>query len=407
MSFLASLVPLLLTAQAAGQAEPAPVPPSAPAQAAPAPVPARTAQSCPSPAADQTVAIGARPFAAEPSADNCDLFVSSMNSKGGTVALVVNEQGTFRLSRSVATKGGGGLALTHDGTLLAVAAGDSIVLLDVAKLKTADQDPVVATLPDPGRGAIYAQFSRDDAWLFISEERNAAIAVIDVAAARGGKDDKAIVGRVPVGQAPVGLALSPDGATLFSTSQIKGTTGSCKAEREGGPVHAQGALVAIDVARAAQDAQHAVSGEMPAGCNPVRVVVAADGRTLWVSQRGSDSVMAVEMSNVTTNVSPRNMVSLAVGKSPVGLAARQDGAQLWVANSDRFATVNGSLTVISPANPREAKASGSLAVGAFPRDLRFMPDGRTLVVAQFGDGTVLLHPTGPGETGVTAATANP
>lgn len=409
MSFLASLVPLLLTAQVAGHAEPAPAAPPAPVQNAPAapPAPAQTAQSCPSPTADQTIAIGARPFAAQPSPDNCYLFVGSLNSKGGTAALIVNEQGVFRLARSVALSGGGGLALAHDGALLAVAAGNSIILLDVAKLKTPDQDPVVATLPDSGSGAIYAQFSRDDAWLFISEERNASIAVIDVTAARAGKGAKAIVGRVPVGQAPVGLALSPDGTTLFSTSQVTGTAGTCKPEREGGPVHALGALIAIDVARAAQDAQHAVSAEMPAGCNPVRVVVSADGHTLWVSQRGSDSVMAVDIATFIANVTPGNTMSVAVGKAPVGLAVRPDGAQIWVANSDRFATTAGSLSLISPANPHDAKASGSLAVGLFPRDLRFMPDGRTLVVALFGDGTVLLHPTGASATGTAAATENP
>jgi DNA-binding beta-propeller fold protein YncE len=385
MSTLASFVSLLLAAPVAGQAGPGP---------AASPNLSQAAQICPSPATDQTIKLPARPFAAEPARDNCYLFVSLMRREGGAVTVVINEQGNFRIARTVEVAGGGGLSLAHDGSLLAVAAGDSIVLLDVARLETPDQDPVVATLPDGGHGAIYAQFSRDDALLFVSEERNASIAVIDVAAARGGKGDKAIVARIGVGDAPVGLALSPDGATLFSTSQVKGSSDDCKPEREGGRTHAQGVLVAINVALAAQDPQHAVAGEIRAGCNPVRVVMSADGRNLWISQRGQDSVMSVDVASVISSTVPGKPLSLPVGRSPVGLAARPDGTQLWVANSDRFATVSGSLTVISPANPIDAKASGTLAVGAFPRDLRFMPDGRTLVVALYGDGAVLLHPTG-------------
>lgn len=387
MSAFASLLSILLAAPVAGQTAPAPAPAPAP------PPPAQAAQMCPSPAADQTIKLPARPFAAEPSRDNCYLFVSLMRRDDGAVTVIVNEQGKFRIARTVTVKGGGGLSLSHDASLLAVAAGDAIVLLDVAKLETADQDPVVATLPDSGHGAIYAQFSRDDARLFISEERNTSIAVIDVAAARGGAGDKAIVGRVGVGIAPVGLALSPDGATLFSTSQVKGTSDDCKPEREGGPAHAQGVVTAIDVALAAQDPQHAVTGEIRAGCNPVRVVMSADGSNLWISQRGQDSVMSVDVASITSSTVSRNTMSVPVGRAPVGLAVRPDGAQLWVSNSDRFSTASGSLTMISPASPGAAKASGSLAVGAFPRDLRFMPDGRTLVVAVYGDGTVLLHPT--------------
>lgn len=385
MSVLASFVSLLLAVPVAGQAGPGP---------APSPHPAPPAQMCPSPATDQTIKLPARPFAAEPSRDNCHLFISLMRRDGGAVAVVANEQGNFRITRTVEVKGGGGLSLAHDGSLLAVAAGDSIVLLDVARLETPDQDPVVATLPDGGHGAIYAQFSRDDARLFISEERNASIAVIDVAAARGGNGDKAIVARIGVGVAPVGLALSPDGATLFSTSQAKGSSDECRPEQEGGRPHAQGVVTAIDVARAVQDPQHAVRGEVRAGCNPVRVVMSADGRDLWISQRGQASVMGIDVASVISSTVSHNAVSVPVGRSPVGLAARPDGAQLWVANSDRFSTTSGSLTVIAPARPSDAKASGSLAVGAFPRDLRFMPDGRTLVVALFGDGAVLLHPTG-------------
>jgi DNA-binding beta-propeller fold protein YncE len=355
-----------------------------------------TKSSCPSPAADQVLKLPGRPFATEISLDNCYLFVSlDGGHDNGAVAVVANDGGTLRLVRSVQIEhgSGAGLSLTHDGTLLAVAAEESIVVFDALKLEDKEQKPLIATLPDAGRGAIYTQFSRDDARLFVSEERSASIAVIDVANARGTLGSKAVIARIAVGQAPVGLALSPDGATLFSTSQVLAASGNCAPEQKGGRTHGEGAVVAIDVAKATTDPSHAILSAIRAGCNPVRVVVSPDGRNLWVSQRGSNSVMGVETSAFAPAASHGRIISLEVGQSPVGLAIRPDGTQLWVGNSDRFSTSAGSLTLVTPANPPEAHMSSTFKVGAFPRDLRFMPDGKTLVIALFGEQAIMVHPT--------------
>lgn len=257
----------------------------------------------------------------------------------------------------------------------------------------------MAVLPEGERGAIYTQFSRDDALLFVSEERNMSLAVIDAAAARkgsgrgSGSGSLTVIGRIPVGQAPVGLALSPDGTRLFSTSEIAGSSGECKAEQGGGRPHAPGGLFAIDVAKAATDPRHAVLGAVRAGCNPVRVVISADGRTLWVSQRGDGRVMALDPAALTLGATPAKSTSIAVGRSPVGLALRPDGAQLWIANSDRFGSGGAGLALIAPAGPAGARVVATMKMGGFPRDLRFLPDGRTLVVALYGEGAVLLHRT--------------
>lgn len=353
--------------------------------------------ACPSPRADQIIALQGRPFAAAASPDNCTTYVSLITgAKSGAVAVLANEAGIFHTARSISLPrgSGGGLALSHHGTLLAVPAEDAIVLIDPARFNTPGGNPVIATIPDVGRGAIYAQFSIDDATLFVSEERNASILVISVARAVQGLSDHGVIGRVPVGQAPVGLALSPDGATLYSTSQVLGSGAECKAEQPGGAEHARGALIAIDAVRAASNPKnHAVAAVVRAGCNPVRVAVSRDGRSLWVSARGDDRVLGIDASSLRAQAARTQMTAVSVGPSPVGVAIRPDGAQLWVANSDRFATAPGSLTLVTPADPAQAQASGSLPVGAFPRDLRFMADGRTLLVALFGASALMIYPT--------------
>jgi len=351
---------------------------------------------CPSPATDQIIKLPGHPFAAEPSTDNCQIYVSIADwHDGGAVTVLANENGTFRIMRTskITRRAVGGLALSHNGAFLAVAAEDAIVLMEVAKLNKQDQDPIIALLPDVDRGPIYAQFSKEDTLLFVSEERNRSIAVIDVLAAVQGLGSKAVVGRIPVGEAPVGLALSPDGTQLFSTSEIVGTSSVCRPEKNGGQMHAKGALFSIKVEKAATDPRHAVTWVMPAGCNPVRVVVSMDGRSLWVSERGDGHVMGLDPSILTSGVGSGQTTVISVGHSPIGLAIRPDGKQLWVSNSSRFSSAGGSLTVLMPANPAEAKISATLKVGAFPRDLRFMPDGKTLVVAMFGEESIMLHPT--------------
>lgn len=352
--------------------------------------------ACPSPSADQTIPVHGRPFAAEPSPDNCHLFVSLMPKSGkGAVAVLDNEGGIFRLARMVKMPrgSGGGLTLSHKGTVLAVAAENAIALFDVARLTSPDQDPLLAMIPDAGSGSIYTQFSSDDALLFISEEYHASLAVIDTAAALQGQGAKAVTGRIPVGRAPVGLALSADGSHLFSTSEIASVSEDCRGEQEGARRHGRGAVFAIDIAKAASQPRQAVGEVIQAGCNPVRVVASPTGHALWISQRGDGKIMEFDPTQSGSGSTKGQALTIDIGSSPVGLALRPDGSQLWVADSGRFGASDGSLALIDLSAPGQARVAQRFRVGKFPRDLRFLPDGKTLVVALFGDDAVMLHHT--------------
>jgi DNA-binding beta-propeller fold protein YncE len=351
--------------------------------------------ACPSPSSDQTIQVPGHPFAAESSPDNCHLFVSLMPRSGkGSLAVLDNQGGVFHVARVITMPrgSGGGLTLDHKGDVLAVAAEDAVVFFDVAKLTSPEQDAVTGVIPESENGVIYTQFSADDALLFVSEERNASLGVIDVSAALKGAGGKALTGRIPVGRAPVGLALSADGSHLFSTSEVASASQDCKGEQDGAPRHGKGAVYAIDIAKAASEPRKAVTSMILAGCNPVRVVASPDGHALWVSQRGDGRLMGFDASLLARGT-PGRALTIEIGNSPVGLALRPDGKQLWVADSDRFGREGGSLALVEMVSPTEIKIAQSVKVGKFPRDLRFLPDGKTLVVALFGDDAVLLHLT--------------
>lgn len=345
------------------------------------------------------VPLPGRPFGVKPTADGCWLFVSLLASPqgGGAIVVLHNDKGAFKIAHVAQMAGSpGGLALSHDERLLAAAAQDRTEIFDVAKLEAGDPQPVVAEAPEDSRaGAIYAQFTLDDRGLFISEEQRVRLAVIDVAKARSGAGAAAIAGFVPQAYGPVGLALSADGRRLYATSEVAtpqmGFAQRC-APMGGrtGPDQWEGVLFVVDVATALKDPEHSVAAAWAAGCSPVRVALSPDGATAWVTARTDGALLAFRTSDLQGVQPAPKPERREVGAAPVGVVARPDGREVWVANSDRFSkTGEGSLSGL-PAGGGEAR---HVASGKFPRELGFLPDGRTLVATVFGSNELQFVPT--------------
>ena len=344
-----------------------------------------------------TLPVTGHPFAAESSDDGCWLFVSLSGTarRRGGVAVLHNEGGRFVPARTVPlAEDATGLSLSHQGDRLLVASGDSVLVLDVGRLESGDPKPEMGRIREPsGSQPIYVALSADDRLAFVSDERAASITVIDLARAeREGFGRLAVVGRIAQGTAPVGLALSPDGAWLYATSQRAGASARfpnrCRVEsREDTLEHPEGFLSVINVAKAAIDPAHALRVAVPAGCNPVRVALASDGKTAWVTARGEDAVYAIDLADpaAASGISRRRF---AVGSSPVGVAVPPGSGRVWVSDSGRFSTANGEVQTVASADAPAVRVPS----GRFPRDLRFLPDGRTLVVAVFGSQAVQLVP---------------
>ena len=362
------------------------------------------AETCAYTAGAARVAVPDRPFGVKASADGCWLFVSLIGTPeaGGAIVVLRNTSGAFHVVHVAHVKGQpGGMSLSHDGRRLAAAAQDRTLLLDVGKLEQGAADPVVGEVPEgAGAGAVYAQFTRDDRRLFVSEERGDRLAVIDVARALSADGEKAVLNRVVVGRGPVGLALSADGARLYSTSEIAPPSAKwpaqCGPQRGGrGARQPNGMLLVVDVAAAASEATKSVVAVAAAGCGPVRVALSPDGATAWVTARGDNDLLAFPTARLSgVQLNPK-LEQRRVGTAPVGVAVRPDAAEVWVANSDRFSPSGaGSLMGVATAGGGARKE----ASGRFPRELAFLPDGRTLVATVFGSSELQFVPTGaPGE----------
>lgn len=357
-----------------------------------APAPAAAAEACAYTGGSGTVATPGRPFDVQVTADGCWLFVSLVKAGSETragVAVYGLTDGKYRL-RHVSPLDGGpaGMALSGDGAVLAVTANSAVYLLDVARLQAGKESPVLRKLDvGEGAGAVAAAVTRDDETLFVTLERRAQVIALDLAALRQpGSTASPLIGAIATGRAPVGMALSPDGSRLYATSQI--ATGAAGARRRcvtETSETAEGMLSTIDVARVRGDIRKAVIAERAAGCSPVRVAVAATGET-FVTARGDNAVL-----RFAADGKGAQGVAIKVGDAPVGVAVRPDGAQVWVANSARFAGGDGSLTRIDV----ETGATASTPSGPFPRELDFLPDGKTLVASQFNGQALQFVATGP------------
>jgi len=340
-------------------------------------------------AAITQIDVPGRPFAAVPSADGCTVFVSLTGKNGRSqIAVLARANGALSVARTVAVPGQlTGLALSHDGTVLAAANGQGVALLSVERLLAAGAGTPVVGLLDEGRGAgsIYLAFSPDDRLLVVSNERSNKLGVYDLAAASAGKPIRSI-GHIPTGGAPVGLAFSPDGRWLYSTSEVATGERSCTAEGRGS-AYPQGALMVVDVARGVSELDQAVVARLPAGCNPVRVALSPAGDRVYVTARGSNAVQVFDAGKLLGDHEHSLQASVPVGQSPVGLAV--DGAHVFVANSDRFGGgQHQSLSVLDP-DHLDAGA-GSIPAGGFPRELRITSDGKSLLVTNFESGSVEL-----------------
>ncbi len=211
-----------------------------------------------------------------------------------------------------------------------------------------------------------------------------------------GKGPKPIVGTILVDRAPVGLAVSANGRSLYVTNE-KALSGenSCEIASDGclpvmnpGP---PGTLSVVDIHSGK------VMATIPAGCSPTRVILTNNDTVAWVSARDSDSLLAFDTSKFISD--PTNAL---LSTTPVGI--EPDGAQpffskrlMAVANTNRFDMCVGAGGTVSILDFETALKSGGAAAtvgtfdaGVFPRQWAESPDHRLLYLTEFGSNTLAI-----------------
>jgi DNA-binding beta-propeller fold protein YncE len=349
------------------------------------------------------ISLPGHPFSTVASPDGCWLFVSLTTSNPKSydgVALLRRSQGKVELVKVFPVAGSPtGMTLTHDGKLLVVADGDYVVFMDAGRMIAGGAaDPVSGYISDGDfPGSVYVNTTSDDRLLFVSDESAEAVTVIDLVKARAeGFKESAIIGKIPVGRAPIALTFSPDGRWLYTTSQIAPEDYKwpveCKPEgadpATAQPRFPQGAIIVLDVERARRDPANSVAAKVPAGCSPVRLAITPGGERVFVTARNSNALLGFDTSKFTDDPTHALVGTVPVGTSPVGVAVANEGKLVFVTNSNRFSkdkNARQTITVIdaSKVGAGASAVVGSVPAGAFPREFGFSRDGRTLFVANY------------------------
>jgi DNA-binding beta-propeller fold protein YncE len=339
------------------------------------------------------------PFGVAVTADGRWSFVSLLpNGSGGAVG-VFNDTGSAipRLLRQIPVSGQPlGVTLTPDGRYLLAANGSGATVVSVQAAEQGSGNAVLGTLSSggsgPAGGAIEVATSRDGRFAFVSLEGSGRIAVFNLQQALASHfGTSGFIGDVPAGVAPVGLAVSPDGDWLYSTSELRSFSQVRQAARHGSRSlrlgGGQGTLAVISVHKAETDPAHAVVSTVTAGCSPVRVITSTSGGTVWVTARGSDMLLGFSASRLRGDPAHSLIARAEVGEAPVGLALVDSGQRVVVADSNRFSQrgAKSSLAVVNVAAAlaHRPALAGYLPAGGFPRQMALEPDGHVLLVTDF------------------------
>jgi YVTN family beta-propeller protein len=149
----------------------------------------------------------------------------------------------------------------------------------------------------------------------------------------------------------------------------------------------EGAVIVVDVAKAATDPSEAVAARVPAGCVPVRLALSPTGDRAYVTARKSNAVMVFDTE------SRKIIGTVPVGTAPVPVAVVDGGRKVIAGNSNRFGTdadPRQTLTVLDAGKISQGADAviGTITCGVFPRDLVTSPDGKTLFVANYMSNTL-------------------
>ncbi|HSD67053.1 MAG TPA: alkaline phosphatase family protein [Vicinamibacteria bacterium] len=214
-----------------------------------------------------------------------------------------------------------------------------------------------------------------------------------------------------------GLALSPDGRTLYaahvygeSLAAVDVETGRVLA-RAALPAEAYGTLVSPDgrtvfvsvwgASRVAlfEPLTLRPLREIVVGEHPNAMVLSRDGARLFVACANTNAVWAVDLASgkAVEQVGVALRPDAPPGATPNALALSPDGETLLVANAD-----NNTVAVVDVRRPGESRPLGFIPTGWYPTGAAFDPSGRRVLVLSGKGLAPAANPRGPQPVSVPA-----
>ena len=212
-----------------------------------------------------------------------------------------------------------------------------------------------------------------------------------------------VVGRVATGPIPHEVAVSADGKIAITTNygaKRDGTTMSVidlEKQAEVGEITFPGLSGPHGIEIKGNQAFFTNEGDASLGAfnfveqsvdlrlmigekRPHMLVLAKDGKTIYVSCIDSDAVAVEEMKKKPTDWT---QTIIKVGKGPEGIDLSPDGKEVWAANSG-----DGSVSIIDTG---KKKVKQTVDVGTkHSNRLKFTPDGKYVLISDLGSGELVV-----------------
>jgi len=180
-------------------------------------------------------------------------------------------------------------------------------------------------------------------YAYISNNASNSVSVINTIS-------NTVVTAVTVGQAPFGIAISPDGSKVYVANIVSNTVSVIAA------------------------ATNTVLTTINVGTFPYAIAMSPDGSTIYVANDGSNNVSVISTAtNTVTN-------TITVGNTPYAIAISADGSRVYVANNLSF-----NVSVINTATQ---KVISTITVGRGPEGVVVSPDGKKIYVTNVGAANV-------------------
>jgi DNA-binding beta-propeller fold protein YncE len=269
------------------------------------------------------------------------------------------------------------VAITHSGKYVLAAANSGAYVIDAHQAESGGGGGMLGTLTSPGgKGAVEVSISPDDRFAFVTLQYSGEMAVFDLQKSlANGFGQSGFVGMVPFGEGaqPVGIAQSTDHKWLYVAIQTPA-----------------GKLDVVSMSKAEKDPKNAVQTSAAAGCGPARVLVSADGKDVWVTDRDSNALVAFSADKLLSTPSQSLIARVNLGQTPIGLTFVKGGKEIMIADSN----INGvqgadNLALVNTQQALQGDHGaliGFIPTGKIPREFGLEPDGKTVLVSNNGSG---------------------
>jgi len=223
----------------------------------------------------------------------------------------------------------------------------------------------VRTFP-VGDGPVGIALSPDGSSAYVTNYRDDTVSVIDTELAEAGGDPVVATIPIPLGN-PYGIAVSPDGKRVYSMSVIP-------------------AVVSVIDPSLVELGQDPVIGTVQVGPLSSAIAVSPHGTRLYAADTAGGAVSVLDPESIGSGQSPL-IATVPVGEGPKGIAVSPDGRYVYTADAgDETVSVIDTTRIGTGGDPVIA----SVGVGREPTWVSIAPDGSAAYVRNAGDNTVSI-----------------